>query len=167
MSGPSVWDDMSKVEQLVKLWRDGVSATLCGRHLGVTRNAIIGKLHRLREKHGAEYVAPRVGKKPTPTGWQAQRKPRAKSKTILKQTACNSYVLIKANELKQRVSADVWPGAIDASEPVALLDLEPHHCRWPVDGEGKHTRFCGAVKTDNSSYCKHHADISTYRGEDK
>jgi GcrA cell cycle regulator len=42
-------------------------------------------------------------------------------------------------------------------EPVRLFDLEPHHCRWPVSGEGADTLFCGASKrSGSSSYCRKH-----------
>lgn len=45
-------------------------------------------------------------------------------------------------------------------EPVALVDLEAHHCRWPVgDGAGAAQRFCGD-KVVRGSYCEHHASVS-------
>ncbi len=34
---------------------------------------------------------------------------------------------------------------------VTLIDLEPHHCRYPIDG-----RYCGAVRREESSYCREH-----------
>ena len=41
------WTD-ERVEQLKKLWAEGLSASqIAGRLGGVTRNAVIGKVHRL------------------------------------------------------------------------------------------------------------------------
>lgn len=37
--------------------------------------------------------------------------------------------------------------------PVALLDLKPHHCRWPLDEGG----FCGCRKV-RGAYCEEHAN---------
>lgn len=42
--------------------------------------------------------------------------------------------------------------------PVALLDLEPHHCRWPV--RDAPYMFCADTKADHSSYCSRHFSIS-------
>ncbi|MBK1793526.1 hypothetical protein JHL21_03345 [Devosia sp. WQ 349] len=45
-------------------------------------------------------------------------------------------------------------------EPVALVDLEAHHCRWPVgDGAGAAQRFCGDLVV-RGSYCERHAAVS-------
>lgn len=43
--------------------------------------------------------------------------------------------------------------------PVALLDLESHHCRWPVRDAPSYL-FCADTKFDGSSYCRHHFGIS-------
>ena len=42
--------------------------------------------------------------------------------------------------------------------PVALLDLEPEHCRWPIsDNADNLLGFCGAPRRDNAtSYCGEH-----------
>ena len=41
------WTD-ERVEQLKKLWSEGLSASQIAKQLGgVTRNAVIGKVHRL------------------------------------------------------------------------------------------------------------------------
>jgi hypothetical protein len=42
--------------------------------------------------------------------------------------------------------------------PVALMELQPHHCRWPI-GE-RPVFFCGEQKVDGYSYCPAHAKIS-------
>jgi hypothetical protein len=44
-------------------------------------------------------------------------------------------------------------------EPVSLFDLEPHHCRYSVSGEGADTLFCAATKHLNYSYCLKHCQI--------
>ena len=46
-------------------------------------------------------------------------------------------------------------------QPVALLDLEPHHCRWPMDQGG----FCGRPKLKDEwfPYCAHHCRLGQKR----
>lgn len=42
-------------------------------------------------------------------------------------------------------------------EPVTLLDLKANSCRYPIEGEGADTLFCGAAHDGPSSYCPGHA----------
>ncbi len=61
-----------------------------------------------------------------------------------------------------KVANDVPPPvpAIDqqSDNPVTLLDLEPHHCRWPV--QDAPYLFCADAKQDGSSYCSRHFSTS-------
>ena len=42
----SVWNE-ERLEKLTKLWEQGLSITQIGIRLGVTRNAVVGKVHRM------------------------------------------------------------------------------------------------------------------------
>lgn len=44
-------------------------------------------------------------------------------------------------------------------EPVSIMDLKPHHCRWPIDGQG----YCGRQRSEPTSYCLEHNDLSVGR----
>src|ERR1700747_10540 len=70
MEGAMSWTD-ERVEMLKKLWADGLSASqIAGELGGITRNAVIGKVHRLGLSGRAKAPSPSV---PRP------RKPRASS----------------------------------------------------------------------------------------
>ncbi len=57
-----------------------------------------------------------------------------------------------ANEPQLKITAN-----IDPSLHVKLLDLEPHHCRWPVVDD----LYCGAHKlTRHLAYCSIHALVA-------
>ena len=43
---PSVWNE-ERLEQLQKLWAEGLSITQIGNMIGVSRNAVVGKVHRM------------------------------------------------------------------------------------------------------------------------
>ena len=46
MSGKAGWTD-ERIETLKRLWARGDSASIIGRHLNVSRSAVLGKVHRL------------------------------------------------------------------------------------------------------------------------
>src|SRR6186713_2052734 len=79
------WTD-ERVEQLKKLWADGLSASQIASQLGgVTRNAVIGKVHRLnlsgRAKPASNAARPR---KARPTSPHRPSRPMVAGNTALK-----------------------------------------------------------------------------------
>lgn len=117
-----------RVEQLKALRRDNFSASeIAARLGGVSRNAVLGKLSRLGLTQQL----------PSRVGTQRGGRPRIKAAKLPLVTECfNDLVL--------------------ARRPIALMDLERHHCRWPVG-----TGSCGANKIDGKSYCGHHLRKAT------
>ena len=73
MNANAQWSD-DRVEKLKRLWADGLSASQIAAQLGggVSRNAVIGKVHRLnlpgRAKAGGSTSAPRPAKRPAAQG---------------------------------------------------------------------------------------------------
>lgn len=145
--GPS-WP-AEKVEDLTRLWKEGLSASRIGLLLGTSKGAVIGKKDRLGlTDHGPQ-------KKPV-NRKQRERtaKPRTKEQTLAD------------NRLKMRALRTKAPQLIKA-RPVALPHYPPKHltlaqlttttCRWPL-GDGPFT-FCGRY-TDDGPYCRHHARIA-------
>ena len=57
----------------------------------------------------------------------------------------------------------VWQ-PIPMSIPVGLEDLQPEHCRWPVDIDLEQIMFCGASALVGKSYCHAHRALSVGRG---
>lgn len=126
-----------------------IAATLGG---GMSRNAVIGKAHRL--KLDGRPVRRRVAKAPKPKKLRFARKKYAGELTALRD-------LQKA--LPRRIAEPATP---PDCTPVTLLNLEHGHCRFPI-GEvcGPDTLFCGAPKGDGDvAYCPYHRRISTGEG---
>jgi GcrA cell cycle regulator len=44
------WTD-ERISELTKLWNDGLSTAEIGKMLGISKNAVVGKAHRLRRRH--------------------------------------------------------------------------------------------------------------------
>jgi GcrA cell cycle regulator len=158
------WTD-ERVELLKRLWAEGLSASQIAAELGgVTRNAVIGKVHRLglsgREKPNAPGVA-----KPRRTV-SAPARPTPRPMPMFRGNAAlalapDAPVAPKPMTLPQPspVSAPVieFVGA-----PVTIMDLREGMCRWPMgDPSSSEFRFCGCRTADvGSPYCSHHATIA-------
>jgi hypothetical protein len=54
------------------------------------------------------------------------------------------------------------------SKPVSLMGLRHGDCRWPVEGDGRHMRFCGEPRIMPHAYCGQHClkafDLRDRRG---
>jgi hypothetical protein len=128
---PFYADWTSERKELVRrLWERGFTATqIAGRlDIEVTRNAVIGLVHRNRWGHG---MLPKdKPRKPSPRKHATRPLPRQ---------------IPVPPEPRQPVP----PGGL------TFFDLREHHCRWP-NGEQSPFAYCGQDKTSNSSYCAAH-----------
>ncbi len=140
MSPSLNWSD-DRVSTLSKLWRDGLSASKIAKSLGgVTRNAVIGKIHRLGlSGRGTSATRSRTPHLATPQRRASARAP--------------------APARPSRPTAQ--PGPIVAAMPDApglisnLVHLGPHNCKWPIgDPKSQDFSFCGH-QTDGR-YCSLH-----------
>jgi GcrA cell cycle regulator len=159
MDAGATWTD-ERVELLKKLWADGLSASQIAGELGnVTRNAVIGKVHRLglsgRAKDKAASAAPQRPRK-------ASRTPSAPA-PIAPQPHINVVTapipLQPVTEEPEVLAEDEM--AVPMSERVTIMDLRESMCRWPMGDPTKpEFRFCGARSITGLPYCTHHARIA-------
>ena len=155
------WTD-ERVDLLRKLWTDGLSASQIAAELGgVTRNAVIGKVHRLglsgRAKGNNEANPGR--RKAAP----------AKSTVFSKaQKAPNGSQPRAASQ-----PAPARPSAVvDVPKPVALmlnlLQLTESTCKFPIgDPQEENFGFCGASPRDNDPYCEYHCRLAYQPAADR
>jgi GcrA cell cycle regulator len=145
------WTD-ERVATLTKLWADGLSASQIAAELGgVTRNAVIGKVHRLGLSGRAKSAssAPKRAKQAPRTG-SFNSAPRAKSGTK-ERTVPTSLPSRKKVE--------------DIAEPeckkLSLVELTEKTCRWPHgDPATDEFHFCGHGVKDDSPYCEYHSRMA-------
>ena len=161
------WTD-ERVELLKKLWADGLSASQIATELGgVTRNAVIGKVHRLglsgRAKTPAANPRPQAAKKPaTP---QRPAAPSAPTSTRGPQVVGNTA--LKADSAPAPAPRpQPKPVMLDLSEPplvenCSVLQLTERTCRWPVgDPTTDQFHFCARSAGSGMPYCAYHARIA-------
>ncbi|MGL4243003.1 MAG: GcrA family cell cycle regulator [Beijerinckiaceae bacterium] len=156
------WND-ERVELLKKLWNDGLSASQIAAELGgVTRNAVIGKVHRLglsgRAKPAAQAgAAPRMRKSVSQAARPAARSvqaPQVRGNVALApQPVMEIYV-----ETALEPRADV---VVPMSRRVQIMELREGMCKWPM-GDPMHADFvyCGADCTFGTPYCSHHSTVA-------
>jgi GcrA cell cycle regulator len=160
------WTD-ERVERLKKLWAEGLSASQIAAQLGgVSRNAVIGKVHRLslpgRAKAGGTNTAARAQKRPTVAPRAQTFTSRIATRTVTRQQG--------ATMLKEEVDIDVMeemeyrPASnvvVPISRRLGLTELTERTCKWPVGDPLKDDfHFCGCESTDSSPYCTYHAKLA-------
>ena len=157
------WTD-ERVELLKKLWTEGHSASQIAARLGmgVTRNAVIGKVHRLNlsgrvtQPRSTEPRAPRKTREPSHPG----RPMGSPSMPSTGNTALKTFV--RPEPIQRQI-------ALPEPQPLRLVDLpkggrvtilhlSDKTCKWPIGDPGSEDFcFCGHSPRDKSPYCEYHA----------
>ena len=133
-----------KVTDLKALWEQGYSAGRIAGVLGnISRNAVIGKLHRMGlprrpQDKNKQYHMKRVRTIPQ----NAPHRPSRARRLVLPPTP-------------------LPPQPVDDNRPgVSLFDLTPHSCRAVIRtsevAADKEAHFCGERVQDNQSFCPGH-----------
>ena len=147
------WTD-ERVELLKKLWSDGLSASQIAAELGgITRNAVIGKVHRLGLSGRA---------KSTSTGVPRPRKARAPSHMmrIGRASIRGNTALAHAYEIEE-AEPELIDNVIPIGQRRTLLELNEQTCRWPVGDPGSGDFFfCGGNTLAGLPYCGYHGRVA-------
>ena len=149
------WTD-ERVELLKKLWSDGLSASqIAGELGGITRNAVIGKVHRLglsgRAKAPSSSV-PRQRKPRAPSMFRAPR-PMMRGNTALAHAPAYDYDVVPEPEYVENV--------IPIGQRCTLLELDQEKCHWPIGDPGQPDFFfCGGKTGTGIPYCGYHARVA-------
>jgi GcrA cell cycle regulator len=127
----------------------GLTCSQIAAEIGVTRNAVIGKIHRLGLGPGRPAAAP--GRACPPR----TRRPRLSSQRQLLR-------LIAADATHATGGAAREAEPVDSAQRCSLLELAQGKCRWPV-GHGSGAAdfvFCGNEAVEGFSYCAGHARLA-------
>jgi GcrA cell cycle regulator len=153
------WND-ERVETLKKLWAEGFSASQIAAQLGgVTRNAVIGKVHRLGLAGRAKPAAASAGG----TSAVRPRKPRGATASLRVSRAAvrGNTALAQAYEMELEAEPELSDNVIPLGQRRSLLELNESTCRWPIGDPGNPDFFfCGGQAISGLPYCGYHARLA-------
>jgi GcrA cell cycle regulator len=165
------WTD-ERVDLLKKLWNDGLSASQIAAELGgITRNAVIGKVHRLglsgRTKSTPVAAAPPRPRKPSaprpagaaPAPEQEDEEPAPRPQPIAPVLEAAPLPFAEARPVEI---------ALPTSQRVTIMELRESMCRWPIgDPTNPEFRFCGGRSITGLPYCPEHAQVAYQPAADR
>ena len=139
-----------RVEQLRNYVVNGLSCSEIATEIGVSRNAVIGKIHRL----GLCPVRAPGGVSGRSCPPRSRRERAATPRPLLQVWLCDGA----------RVAAATPAGPVQSGQPRALLELTKGQCRWPLgeaaDDCSADLVFCGNEAIAGLSYCAGHARMA-------
>lgn len=179
------WTD-EMVESLKKMWDEGLSTGEIGKRLGVSKNSIVGKVHRLQLiarpspiKKKDPNTAPKAKEKTSSKSSEKpvkQEKPKAEAKEAPKtevqptpkpqpeaktSAPAKKSLPEKEPEAYMNVSIPVMHTPKKPGDKITVTDLDNHTCRWPLgDPKDENFHFCGAPVRIGQTYCEEHAAIA-------
>ena len=168
-----------RVEKLKTMWTGGNSASQIAKALGdVTRNAVIGKVHRLGLSNRASSIKSNKEKSPGGSASKARSKPSSpKVKTIIDTHIPEKNAIIpmrkpiltpgqplppqpSANEISPEALATVKEVEKGAKK-LNLLQLTERTCKWPIgDPATDDFWFCGLATQTGKPYCEAHVGVA-------
>lgn len=138
---PPTWTP-DRIEQLTRLFEAGHSCSQIAGEIGVTRNAVIGKLSRL----GLSRPQGDTGSRRPPVPRGPRRTGQSRILRLLRAEAAPLPSDEQAGSDRQRCS---------------LLELSPQNCRWPIGRPGTDDfGFCGNDPVAGLPYCPGHARLA-------
>ena len=169
------WDN-NILKKLKALVGKGLSTAEIGKKLGLSKNAVVGKLHRMGWNTGAndsdakttkpvkktetKKVAPKKADKKLPispvkkanvvASKTVKAKPAPKEKTVAKpvpKKTVGHAIAGKGISVHQRM----------VQHALEMANLKPNQCRWPIgDPDSENFHFCGQPVFVGKPYCYEH-----------
>lgn len=148
-----------RVATLSKLWAEGLSASQIAKQLGgVTRNAVIGKVHRLGLSGRAKPSRPKPPRAKT-TARTARKPKAAKPKTTAVQP--KSKVKPAPSQLPVSTEPPLEAKPLKDGTYATILTLTDHMCKFPIgDPSAEEFRFCGRKTDPDEPYCTAHSMVA-------
>jgi GcrA cell cycle regulator len=147
-----------RVEQLRTCIATGLTCSEIAAEIGVTRNAVIGKIHRL----GLAPGRPVSGSAP---GSAREHAPRARHAQPSSQRRLLRLIFADRASTDSANGADLThvaaTASVESARPCSLLELAACKCRWPVsNGSTTAFVFCGNDAVGGFPYCAGHARMA-------
>jgi len=143
------WTD-EIIAKLRALWAEGLSTAEIGRRLNISKNAVVGKAHRLNLAPRPSPIRRQEGGSPSP---RAATPKRAQGPTL------------------PPLAGDITPPpapSLRALMPAPKGTARVTPCCWPIGEPGKPSfHFCNDAATPGKPYCEAHASVAYVRVRDR
>lgn len=150
-----------RVSALIALWNEGLSTAEIGRRLDVTKNAVVGKVHRLGLPKRQSPI--RTGAKKKAAAKPAAEKKAAKT-TAAAKPAPEKKTAASAEPVKTPTPIKKIAPAMPKGEVISLEMLSHGMCSWPTGEPGTDDfHFCGQPSVEGKPYCEGHCEIAYVR----
>ena len=157
------------IERLRALWAEGLSTAEIGRRMGISKNAVVGKAHRLN-----------LAARPSPIrrdgGGAPPRVPaprRMTGPTLPPLATATATVAQAAPPPRPQLQTKPAPREVVAAVRVPIRPVAPRIgrssvCCWPIGEPGtKSFRFCDSDAAQGKPYCGEHAQIAYVKVRDR
>jgi GcrA cell cycle regulator len=131
-----------RIEQLKTHFEAGLSCREIAAEIGVSRNAVIGKLSRL----GLTRDKP-------PGGEPRAKRPRERRGRSVPRL---QYEMLR--EVYDEAAFTETP--VESAHRCSLFELSKERCRWPVNSEAEEFSFCGNTPLAGLPYCQGHTRLA-------
>lgn len=160
------WREPAIESALRALWAKGLTGTEIGLRFGVSRGAVLAQARRLnlprrdhlsgRPRRHAQHGEPPGPSAPRPLDGRSSRIHKPKPDAALRQAIAKAPPPITTTVQGHAIDRRFQPGFAGQKARVSVLQLERHHCRFPIDMPDGATWYCGDTRHQNSSYCSAH-----------
>ncbi|HEV7458389.1 MAG TPA: GcrA family cell cycle regulator [Roseococcus sp.] len=170
------------IERLRALWSEGHSTAEIGRRMGVSKNSVVGKAHRLQlparpSPIRRDPAAPRpiaAGRRPTlpPLRVVAAAAPVAPVEAPVMATPAATPLPPRPEARRPEPRVAELPASLAAPKPAQVLRpfarASARSCCWPIGEPGTPGfRFCSAEALNGKPYCAEHAAVAYVRVKDR
>ena len=162
------------IERLRAFWAEGLSTAEIGRRMGISKNAVVGKAHRLNLP-----ARPSPIRRDGPGSVARAPAPRRITGSTLPPLAAAVEPVVEAVAAPVMAPVPVVPRPV-VREPVAVVKAPPLRavvqprmgrssaCCWPIGEPGtKSFRFCDAAASAGKPYCAEHSQIAYVKVRDR
>ena len=135
------------IDNLKQMWKEGLTTNEIAKRLGVSKNSIVGKVHRLNLKARPSPIKKKeenTTSEPVVTKEEASKQSTKSVKKIVV-----TPVNMSCDHTKKKDSC------------LKLTELDNHTCRWPIgDPKDDNFCFCGKNVRSGQTYCEEHSAVA-------
>ena len=149
-----------RIELLRRLWLEDFSASRIAAELGgVSRSAVIGKIHRLGLQ-GRGQPTSKIER-------QCKPRPSHSARNVWRPLSIGNTALKAEPEMLRRAAVQPIPSAVvPLAKKLTLDKLTERTCKWPIgDPRGEDFHFCGHDSLEALPYCRYHVRIAYREGK--